>query len=107
MGDLSASLESLQALDKGPDPDGYPQFWDARAAQVAVLFASGYKGKAELEWKDLCRPAPPPPPSVPTNKVFAGVNRAAQTMLKVEGALTNNNCEDFDSGVYLPCDNGE
>lgn len=100
------ALSVLEETDKGPDPGdlGFPQFWDARAAQVAVLYSNGYKGKAELEWRRLCLSHPPPPPSVPKNKVKQYVNRAAQKLIDVEGALTNNNCEDFDSGLGIPCD---
>ena len=98
------SLETLQQLDKGPNPDGFPQFWEARAAQVAVLYGSGFKGKAELEWQGLCAPHPPPPPSVPQNKVKLAVNRAAQAFLDVEGLVTDNSCEDYDSGTQIPCD---
>ena len=81
---ISSSRE--QETDKGPDPldKGFPQFWDARAAQVAALFGNGYGGKAELEWQQLCTSHPPPPPSVPKSKVKQYVNRAAQRMLDAE-----------------------
>jgi len=106
-GGEAGAVKDLRAIDKGPNPDGYPQFWDARAAQAVALYVAGKRDAAELEWEDLCRPHPPPPPSVPTNKVFAGVNLAAQNMLKAEGKvldLTSNSCENFDTGLYMPCD---
>ena len=101
---ISSSRE--QETDKGPDPldKGFPQFWDARAAQVAALFGNGYGGKAELEWQQLCTSHPPPPPSVPKSKVKQYVNRAAQRMLDAERLVTANDCEDYDTGVAIPCD---
>ncbi|UPR01320.1 hypothetical protein HOP50_07g46420 [Chloropicon primus] len=105
-GDREGALKVLQGLDKGPDPGdrGYPQFWDARAAQVAALYGNGFGGKAELEWKQLCVSHPPPPPSRPNNKVKLAVNRAAQRMLDMEALVTDNRCEDFESGTQIPCD---
>ena len=32
------------------------------------------------------------------------VNKAAQLMLQVEGSFIDRSCEDFETGVYLPCD---
>eukprot|EP00798_Chlamydomonas_sp_ICE-L_P015996 gene15996-22130_t len=106
-GDVKGAVAALQRVDKGPNPDGYPQFWDARAALAVSLFASGARGAAEMEWADLCRPAPPPPPSVPTNPFYARVNQTAQAFLSGQGRildLTSNNCEDYESGLFLPCD---
>ena len=98
------AISLLRRIDKGPNPNGYPQFWDARAALAATLWAHGNRDDAEAEWAFLCQPHPPPPPAVPLNPIFARVNKAAQLMIKVEGELTNKNCEDFDTGTYLPCD---
>ena len=60
-------------MDKGPSPDGYPQFWDARAALAVAYYATGNSASAEFEWTDLCRATPPPPPATPTNPVYAKV----------------------------------
>eukprot|EP00873_Tetraselmis_striata_P021028 jgi/Tetstr1/441292/TSEL_029543.t1 len=103
-GSNNESVAALQAVDTGPNPDGFPQFWDARAALAIALNAAGKPGQAELEWADLCRPAPNPPPAKPTNPVYARVNLAAQTLLAAEGMMTDRNCEDYETGLYLPCD---
>ena len=98
------AVASFERIDKGPNPDGFPQFWEARAALVAALWRSGARSRAELEWASLCEPAPTPPPSTPTNQLYAGVNRAAQLLLRVEGAFTDTACEDYQTGVFIPCD---
>eukprot|EP00958_Prasinococcus_capsulatus_P025969 scaffold4516_cov417-Prasinococcus_capsulatus_cf.AAC.16 len=98
-----ASVALLRKIDKGPSPDGSAQFWDARAALVAALWHNGFEKEAESEWESLCKPAAPPPPATPTNPVFANVNRMAQAMLDADGALLDNACEDYESGVFLPC----
>jgi len=103
-GNMEEAVAALEAVPKGPNPNGFPQFWDALAALALAYNASGKPGQAELEWADLCRPAPPPPPAEPTNPLFARVNKAAQTMLLAEGMMTDRNCEDYETGVYLPCD---
>lgn len=103
-GRLEEAVAALEAVDKGPNPDGYPQFWDARAALALALNAAGRAGQAELEWAELCKPAPNPPPARPSNPIFARVNQAAQTMLAAESMMTDRNCEDYETGVYLPCD---
>jgi tetratricopeptide (TPR) repeat protein len=82
-GNVTGAVGNLRSIDKGPNPDGYPQFWDARAALAVAYFAAGDRENAEIEWADLCRAHPPPPPSTPKNRLFAGVNMAAQNMLKV------------------------
>jgi len=104
-GDLRGATKTLQDVDKGPAPDGTsPQFWDACAALAVVLSADGDSGAAELEWANLCRPAQPPPPATPNNPLLARVNKVAQGMLAAEGMMTDKSCEDFETGVYLPCD---
>lgn len=100
-----AAAVIIGRVDDGPDPiGGYPQFWDKRAAHAAALFAAGDTAKAEGVWEGLCMKAPSNPPSVPTNGVKAGVNRAAAKLLDLERLTTNNNCEAFAGGTYLPCD---
>eukprot|EP00667_Euglena_gracilis_P007384 EG_transcript_7462 len=97
------AVVALRLIDKGPDPDGFPQFWDARAALAIALSAAGQPIAAEAEWADLCRGVPTAPPAVPNNLVLSQVNRAAQLMLDVQGAFTDQGCEDYNTGVYLPC----
>ena len=60
--------------------------------------------KAELEWRELCKSTPTPPPSTPTNKLYAGVNKLSQALLQAESSFIDKSCEDFTSGVYIPCD---
>eukprot|EP00899_Mesostigma_viride_P029142 jgi/Mesvir1/9412/Mv01515-RA.1 len=103
-GDSRGAVSALQRIDKGPSPDGYPQFWDAAAALVAALTSAGMVTEAEMEWANLCRPTPPAPPATPDNPVFARINKAAQTMLDLQGMALDRNCEDFDTGTLLPCD---
>ncbi|KAK3251001.1 hypothetical protein CYMTET_39647 [Cymbomonas tetramitiformis] len=103
-GDTRGAVGALRRIDKGPNPDGFPQFWDARAALAIALWATGDRAEAEAEWAELCRPTPVPPPATPSNKLFAGVNKAAQLMLDAEGIMTDNRCESLTSGVFLPCD---
>ena len=101
----AAAVEALLALDDGPAPDGSPpQFWEARAARAAALYASGSGEAAEREFAELCAKTPPPPPSTPNFFVAAQVNRTAQALLEVERATTNMECTDFETGVFLPCD---
>ena len=104
-GDPAGAAAALGRLDVGPEPDaGYPQFWEARAARAAALYASNAKPAAEAEWAALCRPVRPNPPATPTNGVKAAVNRAAQMQFDGYGVLMDKRCEDFKTGTYLPCD---
>ena len=103
-GPIAKAVASFERIDKGPNPDGYPQFWEARAALTASLWKAGAKVRAEQEWKALCLPSPVPPPSTPTNTIYANVNRAAQFLLRVEGAFVDTACEDYSTGVFIPCD---
>ena len=103
-GDVAAAAAALRRLDKGPEPDaGYPQFWEARAALTAALWASNAKPAAEAEWVSFCRPVKANPPATPSNGVRAAVNRAAQMQFDGYGALMDKRCEDFTSGTPLPC----
>ena len=104
-GDVAAAAAALDRLDVGPEPEpGFPQFWEARAALAAALWASGAKPRAEAEWAALCRGAKPNPPAVPTNGVKAAVNKAAQMQFDGYGVLMDKRCEDFSTGTPLPCD---
>ena len=103
-GPIAKAVASFERIDKGPNPDGYPQFWEARAALTASLWKAGAKLRAEQEWKALCLPSPVPPPSTPTNKIYANVNRAAQFLLRVSSAFVDTACEDYSTGVFIPCD---
>lgn len=82
-GDAGGAVQALQAVDKGPNPNGFPQFWDARAALAVAFYAAGRKDAAELEWAELCQPAPPPPPAIPSNPVLARVNKTAQVIAQM------------------------
>ena len=98
------ALRALESVDDGPDPlGGQPQFWELRAARVAALNAAGEGERAERAWNALCAPADPNPPSVPTNPLFALVNKGAVEMLEGADRALDNNCESFESGVALPC----
>ena len=78
----------LSLYHTGPEPDaGYPQFWEARAARAAALWASNAKPQAEAEWSALCRPVKTNPPAKPTNAAKAAVNRAAQMQFDGYGVL--------------------
>ena len=104
-GEPAVAVAMLDQLDMGPEPDaGYPQFWEARAARAAALWASGAKPRAEAEWAALCAPTRPNPPATPTNGVKAAVNKAAQAQFDAYGILMDKRCEDFSSGTPLPCD---
>ena len=104
-GEPAVAVAMLDQLDMGPEPDaGYPQFWEARAARAAALWASGAKPRAEAEWAALCAPTRPNPPATPTNGVKAAVNKAAQAQFDAYGVLMDKRCEDFASGTPLPCD---
>ena len=80
------------------------QFWDARAALVAVLASRpGNDGiaAAEIEWGGLCQPAVPPEPTSPANLILSRVNRATEALL---ASQLDRSCEDYKTGAYLPCD---
>jgi hypothetical protein len=48
-GYTAAAAAALARLDMGPEPDaGFPQFWEARAARAAALYASNAKPQAEV-----------------------------------------------------------
>lgn len=106
MGDVPGARRVLETVDLGPDPtkQGLYQFWDARAAIASAAWADGDRGEADLTWQALCAATPSNPPSVPRDPIKARVNAAAQFMLDAEAAMTDRNCEDLDSGTYLPCD---
>jgi len=98
------ALAALAEVDDGPDPlGGQPQFWEVRAARVAALSAAGEDLRAERAWAALCAPADPNPPSVPTNPLFALVNKGAVAMLEGADRALDNSCESFESGVPMPC----
>ena len=100
-----AGAANADRLDLGPEPDpGFPQFWEARAALAAAMWASGAKPRAEAEWARLCEATRPNPPATPTDGVRAAVNRAAQMQFDGYGALMDKRCEDFATGTPLPCD---
>ena len=104
-GEPAVAVAMLDDIDLGPEPEaGYPQFWEARAARAAALWASGAKPRAEAEWTMLCAPTKPNPPATPTNGVKAAVNKAAQAQFDAYGILMDKRCEDFTSGTPLPCD---
>ena len=104
-GDVAGAANALDRLDLGPEPDpGFPQFWEARAALAAAMWASGAKPRAEAEWARLCEATRPNPPATPTDGVRAAVNRAAQMQFDGYGALMDKRCEDFATGTPLPCD---
>ena len=99
-----SAAETLSRLDMGPAPGGTPpQFWEGRAALTAALYASGDAPAAEAEWNSLCRKTPPPPPATPDDPIAATVNRYAQVLEKLESATLSTDCEDFQTGSYLPC----
>jgi len=105
-GNVTKAREQLASVDLGPDPTGKGlyQFWDARAAIAAIAYDDGDVTTAERTWASLCEATPSNPPSVPQNIVRARVNATAQLMLDAEAMMTDKNCEDLNTGTYLPCD---
>jgi len=96
----------LARLDKGPSPVAGRggQFWEARAALAAALYANGSLPAAEAEWRQLCEPVGPNPPATPSDPFRKVVNRAAQGAFDAGGILMDKRCEDFSTGTPLPCD---
>ena len=104
-GDVGYAANALARLDKGPEPvAGQSQFWEARAALAAALYANGSRPAAEAEWSGLCKPVKPNPPAVPTDPFRKAVNQAAQGAFDAGGVLMDKRCEDFATGTPLPCD---
>ena len=62
--DVDAALRTTATLLRRD-----PEFWDARAAAAAFMWADGREADAEAEWARLCRSgrgsARPPPPRTP------------------------------------------
>ena len=105
-GDVGLAANQLARLDKGPSPVAGQggQFWEARAALAAALYANGSLPAAEAEWRQLCEPVGPNPPATPSDPFRKVVNRAAQGAFDAGGILMDKRCEDFSTGTPLPCD---
>lgn len=105
-GDVGLAANQLARLDKGPSPVAGQggQFWEARAALAAALYANGSLPAAEAEWRQLCKPVGPNPPATPSDPFRKVVNRAAQGAFDAGGILMDKRCEDFSTGTPLPCD---
>ena len=105
-GDVGFAANALARLDKGPSPVAGQggQFWEARAALAAALYANGSLPAAEAEWSQLCEPVGPNPPATPSDPFRKVVNRAAQGAFDAGGILMDKRCEDFATGTPLPCD---
>ena len=104
-GDVGFAANALARLDKGPSPVAGRggQFWEARAALAAALYANGSLPAAEAEWSQLCEPVGPNPPATPSDPFRKVVNKAAQGAFDA-GILMDKRCEDFSTGTPLPCD---
>ena len=100
------AANALARLDKGPSPVAGRggQFWEARAALAAALYANGSLPAAEAEWSQLCEPVGPNPPATPSDPFRKVVNKAAQGAFDAGGILMDKRCEDFSTGTPLPCD---
>lgn len=105
-GDVGFAANALARLDKGPSPVAGRggQFWEARAALAAALYANGSLPAAEAEWSQLCEPVGPNPPATPSDPFRKVVNKAAQGAFDAGGILMDKRCEDFSTGTPLPCD---
>merc|ERR1712224_21552 len=101
----SAGAVALANVDKGPSPFGEPQFWEARAAYIAALWATGDAQRAEAEWSQLCNRASLSPPTPSTNSLAALVKGTSEQMIGIEALTSSKDCQDFETGLPRSCDN--
>ncbi|KAK3257647.1 hypothetical protein CYMTET_33276 [Cymbomonas tetramitiformis] len=123
IGDTSFAIGQTNLL-LGEDP----AYWDARAALTSFLWAQGKEEEAEEAWGQLCVPSgkldagamwvsrngTPDQPGAPakgatmqssTQQLYMGSLAGITKVLgKIEDLQLSNKCEDFESGLELPCD---
>jgi len=103
-----------------------PAYWDARAALAAFLWDQGQPEAAEGEWAALCSPSGPlemgtwvtrngtpdqkgnpakgAVPQSAAQKLYLGpLSRITQLLTEVEDINLSNRCEDYNTGLELPC----
>jgi hypothetical protein len=104
---ISSAAEEMRRLTREDD-----QFWEARASLVATLtLLSKYPGnlssraaqEAEGQWAELCKPAVPPAPKDLARQMASKLTVGA-VLEEIYASQLDRNCEDFDSGAFIPCD---